>query len=150
MPVVRKETMFHTTPNRSHAAQPRDIPIGVVGAEALPASICTIAVRRYRDWSALILRGELDRPTVAEVRAVVETELAENRRVLIGLVGLDFSDVNGIRVFADLVRQGGSRGGERAVEVHGARGQVARLVRLLGLEDLITSDPVLAGRADRV
>lgn len=106
-------------------------------SEALPASICTISVRRYREWSAVMLRGELDRLSVAEVQAVVEAELAGGRSVLIELVGLDFSDVNGIRVFADLVMEGHGADGECAVEVHGARGQVARLVTVLELEDLI-------------
>lgn len=102
---------------------------------ALPASICAISIRRYDGWSAVMLRGELDRQSVAEVRAVVATELAEKRRVLIELVGLELIDLDGIRAFADLVKRGNHPSGECAVEVHGARGQVARLISLLGLEN---------------
>ena len=114
--------------------------MGVAAGGALPASICTISIRRYPGWSAVILRGELDRPSVVEVRAVVATELAESRRVLIELVGLECSDVDGVRALADLVRHGARRGGDGAVEVHGARGQVARLITLSGLEQVLGSN----------
>ena len=68
--------------------------------------------------------------------AVVEA-LDENRPVLIELVGLEFSDVDGIRTLADLARRGERCRGGVGIEVHGARGQVARLIQLLGLEDLL-------------
>lgn len=69
----------------------------------------------------MILRGELDRSSVAEVRAAVATELAESRRVLIELVGLEFSDLDGVRPLADLIRHGERRGGDGAIEMHGAK-----------------------------
>ena len=83
------------------------------------------------------MRGEPDRPSVAEIRAAVGTELGESRRVLIELVGLEFSDLDGVRALADLVRHGERRGG--AVEVHGARDQVARLITLVGLGHVLGS-----------
>jgi anti-anti-sigma factor len=85
-----------------------------------------------------MLRGELDRQSGAEVRAAVATELIEERSVLIELVGVEFSDVDGVRALADLVKRGRSSG-DAGVEVHGARGQVARLIRLLALDDLLIS-----------
>ena len=137
--VVGKDTMFRPAPTGSHTTQPTSVPMDVAAGGALPASICTISIRRYSGWSAVILRGELDRPSVAEIRAAVATELGESRRVLIELVGLEFSDLDGVRALADLVRHGERRGGDGAVEVHGARDQVARLITLVGLEHVLGS-----------
>lgn len=89
----------------------------------------------------MMLRGELDRHSAAEVRAAVTTEFAENRSVIIELVGLEFCDVEGLRMLADLARQCESIRGGAAVELHGPRGQVARLIGVLGLGYLTSSAP---------
>jgi anti-anti-sigma factor len=100
--------------------------------------LCTISIRRYPGWSAVMLRGELDRQSASELRAAVAEELAEGQPVIVELVGLEFADLDGVRALADLALAGERCRGEAAVEVHGARGQVARLIELLGLDYLLS------------
>jgi anti-anti-sigma factor len=127
--------MFRLLDIRTHATQNKAVMVGAKDGEALP--VCTVAVQRYTGWSAVMLRGELDRRSAAEVRSAVAEELTEDRPVIVELVGLDFSDVEGLRSLAELVRIGERCRGHAGVEVHGARGQVARLIELMGLEDLL-------------
>jgi anti-anti-sigma factor len=128
-------TTAHTTP-------PIAVAGGAIEAEALPVCTTSISIRRYSDWSAVMLRGELDRQSVAEIRATVAMELAEHRPVMIELVGVALSDVDGIRALAELVKSADGLSGGPAVEVHGAQGQVARLIQLLKLDDLLMAgDP---------
>lgn len=132
--------MFNVADIRLGTTTPPAPVIGAVECGESPATeggtlpVCTISIRRYPDWSAVMLRGELDRKSAAEVLAAVAMELAEDRPVIIELVGLDFCDVEGLRTLADLARRSGRLGAR--IELHGARGQVARLIELLGLEDL--------------
>ena len=107
----------------------------VMDGVALP--VCTISIRRHEEWSAVVLRGELDRQSAGELRAIVASELAESRSVLVELVGLEFCDVDGLRTVLELVRLGDVCRGQAAVEVHGARGQVAGMIRQLGMEDAL-------------
>lgn len=88
-----------------------------------------------------MLRGELDYSSARELLMAVRLELDEDRPVIVGLVGLDFIDVNGVRALAELVTQNGNRSGP-GVEIHGARGQVARMIEMLGYEELLPlNDP---------
>ena len=89
-----------------------------------------------------MLRGELDFESADELAAAVCQELADLRPVIIELVGLDFTDVEGVRTIAKLAAAGERCRGRARVEVHGARGQPAELIRRLGYQTL------LAGRWD--
>ncbi len=126
--------MFHPSDTRSHTT-PGAVDESVMDGAALP--VCTITVRRHEDWSAVVLRGELDRQSAGELRAIVASELAESRAVLVELVGLEFCDVDGLRTLLALVRLGDRCRGQAAVEVHGARGQVAGMIRRIGMEDAL-------------
>jgi anti-anti-sigma factor len=101
---------------------------------------CTVATWRFVGWSAVMLRGELDLRASCEVRAAVDEELADSRPVIVELVGLEFSDPQGLRVLGDLGRQAESCRGTGSVEIHGARGQVARLAQMIGLGDVLPSE----------
>jgi anti-anti-sigma factor len=100
---------------------------------------CTVAVWRYDGWSAVVLRGELDVHSAREVRAAVAEELADCRRVIVELVGLEFSDIKGLRTLGELAHKAESCRGGGSVELHGARDHVARLARMIGLEDVAVS-----------
>jgi anti-anti-sigma factor len=106
-----------------------------VRRSALP--VCTIRVEHHSDWVAVLLRGELDRHSAEELREAVTGALVEGKPVIVELAGLDFCDVSGARALAKLVSDGDRCIGRAGVEVHGARGQVARLIELLGLDDFL-------------
>ncbi len=123
--------MFRLSDTRLRTT-PAAVDESVMDGAALP--VCTISIRRHEDWSAVVIRGELDRQSAGELRAIVASELAESRSVLIELVGLEFCDVDGLRTLLQLVRLGDRCRGQAAVEVHGARGQVAEMIRRIGME----------------
>ncbi len=99
---------------------------------ALP--VCTIRVEHHSDWIAVLLRGELDRLSAEELRAAVSDALLEAKPVIVELAGVDFCDVAGARALVEVVRDGDRCRGSVGVEVHGARGQVATLIKLLGFD----------------
>jgi anti-anti-sigma factor len=90
-----------------------------------------------------VLRGELDRAAARDVTAAVRPELIDGRPVIVELAGLDFIDVQGVRALVRLVAQGERCRGRAGVEVHGARGQPARLIRLLGYEQTLAAPPLV-------
>jgi len=132
---VEKDTMSLLSDIRSHTTPPGAVEQSATEGGALP--VCTIAVQRHVTWTAVMLRGELDRQSGGELKAAVAEALAENRPIVVELVGLDFCDLDGIRSLAYLARQGERCRGHIGIEIHGARGQVARLIQLLGLEDVL-------------
>jgi anti-anti-sigma factor len=106
-----------------------------VQRSALP--VCTIRVEHHSDWIAVLLRGELDRGSAEELREAVTGVLIEGKPVIVELAGLDFCDVSGLRALTQLVGDADRFIGRAKVEVHGARGQVARLIELLGLDKFL-------------
>jgi anti-anti-sigma factor len=102
---------------------------------ALP--VCTICIQHHSGWTAVMLRGELDYSSARELVMAVRLELSDRRPVIVELVGLDFIDVDGVRALAGLVGEGGRGEGDVRVEIHGARGQVARMIGMLGYEELL-------------
>ncbi len=129
--------MLRLSDTESHTTPPTAVSGGVMDGVALP--VCTIAVRRYRRWSAVMLRGELDRPSAEEVALVVDAELEQGRSVTLELVGLEGCDTDALFALADLARRSEPCPGSERMEVRGARGEVARLIRQVGLGDLLTS-----------
>jgi anti-anti-sigma factor len=105
---------------------------------ALP--VCAISVHRYDGWTAVMLRGELDYSSASELVNDVRTELIDDRPVIIELVGLEFADIHGVRALASLVEIGERCRGHAGVELHGARGQVRKLIRMLGYRELLPPD----------
>ena len=103
------------------------------GPRSVPPG-CTIRVEHHSGWIAVLLRGELDRHSAEELREAVADALVEAKPVIVELAGLDFCDVAGVRALAELVRDADRCVGRAGVEVHGARGQVARLIELLGFD----------------
>jgi anti-anti-sigma regulatory factor len=81
------------------------------------------------EWTAVILRGELDLAATQELLRRVRVELAREKPVLVELTGLEFSDLNGIRALLSLVREGERRAPPAEVELHGAGGQVRRMLQ---------------------
>ncbi|MGA9371359.1 MAG: STAS domain-containing protein [Solirubrobacterales bacterium] len=126
--------MFRSLDSSSRTARSGAPAEDVGPSGALP--VCAISVRRQRGWTAVMLRGELDYSAGNELLEAVRTELNEGRPVIVELVGLDFIDLNGARALTELVREG-----DRCclgVELHGARDQVAGLMRMLGYGELLT------------
>ena len=87
---------------------------------------CALRVQHKREWTAVILRGELDLFTTTELIYWVRIELAREKPVLVELAGLDFADLSGARALAGLGREYEA---EARVELHGARGQVRRMLQ---------------------
>ena len=81
-----------------------------------------------------MLRGELDYSAAHELTRVVRAELIDARAVIVELLGLEFIDLHGARALAELVREGERCRGGAGVELHGARGQVARMMQMLGYD----------------
>jgi len=104
---------------------------------ALP--IFGIRVLRHEDWSAILLRGELDLASQGRSERALRAELRRGRPVIVELAGLDFTDVNGIRVLQKMVAHAAMLTPPVPIELHGARGQVADLILRLGLEPLSSS-----------
>ena len=109
------------------------------GSPQLP--ICTIRVQRHADWTAILLRGELDLDSGLRLERELRAELARGKPVIVELAGLDFTDVNGIRLLQELVAEGASSVSPAGIELHGARGQVADLITRLGLDGLVEPGP---------
>ncbi len=99
--------------------------------------VCTIRIEDHSDWVAVLLRGELDRHSADELREAVAGALIDGKPVIVELAGLEFCDVAGVRALAGLVRDADRCRGRAGVEVHGARGQVARLIGLLGFDKFL-------------
>jgi anti-anti-sigma regulatory factor len=99
--------------------------------------ICTIRVQRHGDWTAVLLRGELDLESQGGLERDLRAELRSGRPVIVELAGLDFTDVNGIRALQRMVAHAASLTPPVPIELHGARGQVADLIAKLGLEGLL-------------
>ena len=123
---VRDERWAEIPPAPDRAAEDRPAP---------PA--CGIRVLRHEDWSAILLRGELDLESQGRLVRELRAELRRGRPVIVELAGLDFTDVNGIRALQRMVAQAASLTPPVPIELHGARGQVADLIARLGLERLL-------------
>ena len=102
----------------------------------------TLAVDVHPDGARVVVRvvGELDITTSPLLQTVVEQVLAARREPLctalvVDMSGVGFADASGISPIllarATLARRGGH------VELRHCRRGVLRLVRLLGLEDLL-------------
>jgi anti-anti-sigma factor len=117
--------------------RPEETRTSVAPQAGAEGPVCTITIQRHLEWTAVILRGELDLNSAGELAGAVKSELVEGRPVIVELVGLEFSDVEGVRALAQLVSEGERCAGGAGVELHGARGQVDRLFRALGHEQLL-------------
>ena len=106
-----------------------------------PLPVCTIRVQRHADWTAILLRGELDLDSRLRLDRELRAELDRGRPLIVELAGLDFTDLNGIRFLQELVAEGASSLPPVRIELHGARGQVADLISRLGLDALAEPTP---------
>jgi anti-anti-sigma regulatory factor len=97
-------------------------------------------VLRRAHWTAVLVRGELDLESRRRLEGQLRTELVRGKPVIVELAGLDFSDANGLRSLQRVVDAGAALDPPVTVELHGARGQVARLIQTLGMEGLIDPD----------
>ena len=125
--MLRQANNPSVSPTSTSVAEP-----GTGEIPALP--VCTIRVYRRRAWTAVVLRGELDLAAERELRRRVSAEFARGMPILIELAGLEFIDLRGVRALIGLVQRGRSNRLPVEVELHGARGQVARLISRLGPE----------------
>jgi anti-anti-sigma factor len=107
------------------------------GRPSPQAPVCGLRVQRHRDWTAVLLRGELDLDWRQRLERRLSAELERGKPLIVELAGLDFIDVSGLRALQRLVREGRAAAPPVEIELHGARGQVARLIERLGLESLL-------------
>ena len=107
------------------------------GSESDAAPQCALRVHQHSEWTAVLVRGELDLDWSHELERTVLGELARGLPVIVELAGLDFIDVNGVRTLARLVGEARDFPSPAALEIHGPRGQVADLVDRVGLRGLL-------------
>jgi anti-anti-sigma regulatory factor len=80
------------------------------------------------------MRGDLDLSAQPLLERHLRAELRFGRSVIVELGGLEFTDVSGIRTLQKMIAHAASLTPPVPIELHGAHGQVARLMRRLGLE----------------
>jgi anti-sigma B factor antagonist len=96
----------------------------------------------------IVVEGEVELAVAPQVRSALKRALGEHERVLIDLRRCDFIDSTGIALFVEAYNQARERG--RQVALHGATGQVLRVLSVTGLtENGLVFETAEAALADR-
>jgi anti-sigma B factor antagonist len=97
----------------------------------------SVSVEADGDAVKLAARGEMDLATADVVdRELVKAEASDARRIILDLSGVEFIDSSGLKVLVHAARRSDSDSNRLAVMP--GTGQVAEMLRLTGIEKLLT------------
>ena len=99
--------------------------------------LLSVSVEADGDAVKLAARGEMDLATADIVdRELVKAEASDARRIILDLSGVEFIDSSGLKVLVYAARRSNSDSNRLAV-VPGT-GQVAKMLKLTGIEEFLT------------
>lgn len=94
-------------------------------------------------WTVVIVRGELDLSTSAELRAALDAGLGEGApRIAVDLTDVPFMDSSSLGVLVSCLREARERDGE--LRLVGVQGSPAKVIALTGLDSAFTIESSLA------
>lgn len=99
--------------------------------------LLSVSVEADGDAVTLAARGEMDLATADIVhRELVKAEASDARRIILDLSGVEFIDSSGLKVLVYAARRSNSDSNRLAVMP--GTGQVAKMLKLTGIEELLT------------
>lgn len=112
----------------------------------MPDQYPTLAIDAARDFDHYVvrIRGELDMAGCPALElALQQAEWSDADRILVDLEELRFADASGLSVIMNAGRRSADNGDR--LRITGGKGQVARILRLTTLDDILPiADPVPA------
>ncbi len=99
--------------------------------------LLSVSVEADGDAVKLAARGEMDLATADIVdRELVKAEASDARRIILDLSGVEFIDSSGLKVLVYAARRSNSDSNRLAVMP--GTGQVAKMLKLTGIEEFLT------------
>ncbi|MDR6978944.1 anti-anti-sigma factor [Streptomyces sp. 3330] len=112
-------------------------------AQAAQADRFSVAHRMVGDVRVVVVRGEIDHDVTNDLRHALlpEDDAAPPARIVVDLGGVSFMDSSGINVF--VAAHQAMSGTDGWLRIAAARKPVLHVLRLVGVDSLITCHPTL-------